>query len=155
MPRSSGYIGIANPRWRGKRSRYSRRMRNPQFYVSGKRPMAWCLFNTSTSDGVDRSVRFRGTEQIRSHEDVIKWKHFPPNWPFVRGIHRSPVDFPSQGSVTRSFGVFFDLHLNKRSWTNGWANNGDAGNLRHYRTYFDVPAMIWNIWVFLWSLYNK
>ena len=26
-------------RWRGKRSRHSRRMRNPQFYVSGKRPM--------------------------------------------------------------------------------------------------------------------
>ena len=26
----------------GKRSRHSRRMRNLQFYVSGKRPMAWC-----------------------------------------------------------------------------------------------------------------
>ena len=26
-------------RWRGKRSRYSRRMRNPQFYISDKRPM--------------------------------------------------------------------------------------------------------------------
>ena len=26
-------------RWRGKRSRHSRRMRNPQFYVSGKRTM--------------------------------------------------------------------------------------------------------------------
>ena len=25
------HVGIANPRWRGKRSRYSRRMRNPQF----------------------------------------------------------------------------------------------------------------------------
>ena len=25
--------------WRGKRSRHSRRMRNPQFYVSGNRPM--------------------------------------------------------------------------------------------------------------------
>ena len=25
--------------WRGKRARYSRHMRNPQFYVSGKRPM--------------------------------------------------------------------------------------------------------------------
>ena len=25
--------------WRGRRSRHSRRMRNPQFYVSGKRPM--------------------------------------------------------------------------------------------------------------------
>ena len=33
------HAGIANPRCRGKRSRHSRRMRNPQFYVSGKRPM--------------------------------------------------------------------------------------------------------------------
>ena len=24
----------------------------------------------------------------RKHDDVIKWKHFPRNWPFVRGIHR-------------------------------------------------------------------
>ena len=31
--------GIANPPWRGKHSRHSRRKRNPQFYVSGKRPM--------------------------------------------------------------------------------------------------------------------
>ena len=23
------------------------------------------------------------------HDDVIKWKHFPRNWPFVRGIVRS------------------------------------------------------------------
>ena len=22
------------------------------------------------------------------HDDVIKWKHFPRHWPFVRGIHR-------------------------------------------------------------------
>ena len=26
-----------------------------------------------------------------TNDDVIKWKHFPRNWPFVRGIHRSPV----------------------------------------------------------------
>ena len=32
------HVGIANPLWWGKRSRHSRRMRNPQFYVSGKRP---------------------------------------------------------------------------------------------------------------------
>ena len=31
--------GFLWSRWRGKRSRHSRRMRNPQFYVSGKRPM--------------------------------------------------------------------------------------------------------------------
>ena len=28
-------------RWRGKRSRHSRRMRNPQIYISGKRPMSY------------------------------------------------------------------------------------------------------------------
>ena len=25
------------------------------------------------------------------HDDVIKWKYFPRYWPFMRGIHRSPV----------------------------------------------------------------
>ena len=25
---------------------------------------------------------------ISLHDDVIKWKHFPRYWPFVRGIHR-------------------------------------------------------------------
>ena len=33
------HVGIANPWWQGKRSQHSRRMRNPQFYVSGKRPI--------------------------------------------------------------------------------------------------------------------
>ena len=33
------HVGIGNPWWRGKRSRHSGRMSNPQFYVSGKRPM--------------------------------------------------------------------------------------------------------------------
>ena len=37
------HVKIANPRWRGKRSRHSRRMHNPQFYVSGKRPTQWFL----------------------------------------------------------------------------------------------------------------
>ena len=31
------------------------------------------------------------------HDDVIKWKHFPHYWPFVRGIHRWPVKSPHKG----------------------------------------------------------
>ena len=31
------------------------------------------------------------------HDDVIKWKHFLRYWPFVRGIHRSPVNSPHKG----------------------------------------------------------
>ena len=48
------------------------------------------------------------------YDDVMKWKHFPRHWPFVRGIHRSPVNSPHKRPVTRSFDVFFDLGLNKR-----------------------------------------
>ena len=36
-------------------------------------------------------------QAMRHHNDVIKWKHFPRYWPFVRGIHRSPVNSPHKG----------------------------------------------------------
>ena len=39
LPNHGINVGIVSPQWRGKRSRQSRRMRNPQFYVSGKRPI--------------------------------------------------------------------------------------------------------------------
>ena len=45
---------------------------------------------------------------FKCHDDVIKWTHFPRYCLFERGIHRSPA------SVKRSFGVFFDLRLDKR-----------------------------------------
>ena len=50
---------------------------------------------------------------IHSHDEVMKWKHVPCYWPFVRGIHRGPVDSPHQGPVRRSLDVFFDLRRNK------------------------------------------
>ena len=51
----------------------------------------------------------------------------------------SPVtgEFPSQKPVTRSFGVFFDLRMNKV-----WANNRDAGDLRRHCAYYDVTIMM-------------
>ena len=35
-------------------------------------------------------------------DDVIKWKHFPCYWPFVREIHQSPVDCPHKGQWCRA-----------------------------------------------------
>ena len=57
-----------------------------------------------------------------THDDVIKWKHFPRYWPFVRGTQRSRWS-PAQRPVTRSFDVFFDLRSNKRlskQWRGWW-----------------------------------
>ena len=34
---------------------------------------------------------------LYDHDDVIKWKHFPRDWPFLRGIRRSPVNSTYKG----------------------------------------------------------
>ena len=34
---------------------------------------------------------------VHYHDDVIKWKQIPRYWPFVPGIHRSPVNSPHKG----------------------------------------------------------
>ena len=39
--------------------------------------------------GKDDEYKYGDHEDYDNHDDVIKWKHFPRNWPFVRGIHRS------------------------------------------------------------------
>ena len=39
------HAGMANLRWRGKGSQHCQRMCNPQFYISGKRPIGWDLVN--------------------------------------------------------------------------------------------------------------
>ena len=71
-----------------------------------------------------------------NHDDVIKWKHFPRYWPFVRGIRRSPVN-SSHNSQWRRALVFSLIS----AWINGWVNNREAGDLRHNRAYYDVIVM--------------
>ena len=58
---------------------------------------------------------------ILFHDDVIKWKHFPRYWPFVRGIHRSPVNSPHKGQwCGASMFCFSDLRPNKRLSKQSW-----------------------------------
>ena len=72
-----------------------------------------------------------------NHDDVIKWKHFPRYWPFVRGIHRSPVNSPHKGQWRGAL-VFSLICV----WINGWVNNGEAGELTCYRAHYDVTVML-------------
>ena len=71
------------------------------------------------------------------HDDVIKWKHFPRYWPFVRGIHRYPVNSPHKGQWRGA--LMFSLIC---AWINGWVNNREAGDLRRHRDHYDVIVMI-------------
>ena len=80
------------------------------------------------------------------HDDVIKWKHFPRYWPFVQGIHRSPVNSPHKGQWRGA--LMFSLIC---AWINGRVNNPDAGD-------FETPPQpLWrhcSAWLLNWHNYS-
>ena len=66
------------------------------------------------------------------HDDVIKWKHFPRYWPFVRGIHWSQVNSPHKAQWR--WVLMFSLIYT-------WINNRDASDLRRHRAHHDVTVV--------------
>ena len=92
------------------------------------------VFLSFIFESTDRYKFFYMT--LVTHDDIIKWKHFPRYWPFVRGIHRSPVNSPHKGQWRGAF--MFSLIC---VWINGWVNNGEAGDSRRYRAHYDVTVM--------------
>ena len=79
------------------------------------------------------------------HDDVIKWKHFPCYWPFVRGIHRwpfvrgihqSPLNSPHKGQWRAAL-MFPWICIR----INGWVNYRKAGDLRRYHAHYDIIVM--------------
>ena len=81
-------------------------------------------------------VRYVSLVRLFFHDDVIKWKHFPRYWPFVRGIHRSPVNSPHKGQWRGA--LMFTLIC---VWINGCVNNREAGDLRRYCAHYGVTVM--------------
>ena len=75
----------------------------------------------------------------KTHDDVIKWKHFPRYWPFVREIRRSPVNSPHKDQWCGA--LRFSLIC---TWVNYWINNREAGDLRRHRAHYDVIVMWWS-----------
>ena len=91
----------------------------------------WKLISAVLSYCVLYATVFR-----RNHSDVIKWKHFPLYWSFVRRIYGSPVDSPYKGKLRGA--LMFSLIY---ASTNGWANDQGAGDARRHRTCYDVTVM--------------
>ena len=71
-----------------------------------------------------------------SYDDVTKWNHFPCHWPFVREIHRATVYSLHKSQWCGA--LMFSLIC---AWINGWANTGDAGDLRRHRVHYDATVM--------------
>ena len=88
-------------------------------------------YNARTNMSFDYDVDDMCGSSGELHDDVIKWKHFPRYWPFVRGIH------PPHKSQWRG-ALMFSLICAR---INGWVKNGEAGYLRRYHVHYDVIVM--------------
>ena len=77
----------------GKGSRHSRRMRNSQFYVSGKRPIAEVI------------------QVMMERGDEIMMMSFSALLALCVGNLPVTSEFPSHRSVTQRFDIFFNLRL--------------------------------------------
>ena len=88
----------------------------------------WQTFNYALS-------RFR-----MIHDDVIKLKHFPRNWPFVQGMSPVSGEFPAQMPVICG-ALIFSLICVWINMINGWVNIREAGDLRRHRAHYDVSVM--------------
>ena len=75
------------------------------------------------------------TNWLFYHDDVIKWQHLTRFWPFMRGIHRSPVKSPHKGQWRGP--LMFSLIC---AWINGRVNNPDAGDLRRHHALYEVTV---------------
>ena len=69
------------------------------------------------------------------------WRHqmetLPRYWPFVRGIHRSPVNSPHKGQWRGA--LMFSLIC---AWMDGWVNTREAGDWRRHRAHYDARVML-------------
>ena len=70
---------------------------------------------------------------LHPHDDVIKWNHYPRYWPFVRGIHRSPVNSPHKDQWRGA--LMFSLIC---ACIDRWVNNREVGDLWRYHAHYDV-----------------
>ena len=130
--------------------RHSRRMRNPQFYVSCKRPMQKCQAHMSWlrhwhSDNSEKTLKdicniviTQPQQSMRKHDDIIKRETFSASLTLLAANSSVTGEFPPLRPVTRSFDVFFDLRLNKRLSKQSrrrWFETKSRSLWRHYNDY--------------------
>ena len=83
------------------------------------------------------------SHELDRHDDVIKWKHFPRYWSFVRRIHRSPVNSPHKGQWRGA--SMFSLIC---AWINGWVNNHVCCDLWRRRAHYNVTVKTTSTWYY-------
>ena len=71
------------------------------------------------------------------HDYIMEWKHFPRYWPFVRGIHRSPVNSPHKCQWREA-----SMYSLVRAWAGGWVHTRVASDFRRHLVHYDVTVVM-------------
>ena len=113
--------------------------------VVSKHPMAHLIANA----GRDIYCKQMDTIALVHNQTCSWWRHqmetFRRYWPFVLGIHRSPVNSPHKGQWRGA--LMFSLIC---VCINGWVNKRKAGDLRRHS---DVKPQL-NCWHFVDDLFK-
>ena len=95
-----------------------------------------------------QNIGWSAAASQQCHDDIIKWKHFSHCWPFVQGIHRSPVNSPHKGQWCKA--LMFSLICASIS---GWVKNEEAGDLRRNHNHYVVMVMVSMHWMAICTIY--
>ena len=116
-------------------------------YSRRTRPISWLLMHWQLTNRVARSPATTTVDTAwhDSHGDCVMipvfsfswWRHqMPRYWPFVRGIHRWPVNSPHKGQWRGA--LMLSLICAR---IDGWVNNLKAGDLRRHCAQYSVTVM--------------
>ena len=110
---------------------------NRQWADNHARVIRWLVVHVQFWTCTKLPNRYNRHHQTSAHDDVIKWKHLLHYWPFVQGIHRPSVNSPHKGQWRGAL-MFSSIY----AWINPRVNNGEAGDLIHYRDHYGITVMI-------------
>ena len=116
-------------------------------YIQGGKSQSWKEIGVRTHKSSPRlfsiiekkiTVWSRGLFALKSSQYMMmsQMETFPVLLALVRGIHRPPVYFPHKCQWCGAL-VFSLIY----AWTDGWANNRDADDLRRFRAHYDVTVI--------------
>ena len=105
------------------------------------RKTSWTSFRCSLQRSPSVPAMLKNIHHLRRLKHLL-WRHemetFSALLAFCAGNSpRSPVNSPHKGQRRGAF--MFSLIC---TWTNSWANNRDAGDLRCHRAHYDVIVML-------------
>ena len=116
------------------------------------------IYNTCLINDKERSTHCLGISRINIYfsnvvtkimpalirnDDVINWKYFSRYWSFLMIYSLPSADSPHK---SKRYGALVCSLI--YTWTNSWANNQDAGDLRRHHAHYDVSVMYRQMYLF-------